>query len=99
LIDFLNELEQAGITKAVATSGIIPNINFMFEHIPIRNYFFSVIDSTQITHGKPHPEIFLKAAVSVNAVPSECIAFEDSLAGIQSGKSRRHESDRINHNA
>ena len=86
LIDFLNELEQAKIPKAVATSGIIPNINFMFEHIPIRNYFFSVIDSTQITHGKPHPEIFLKAAVSVNAVPSECIAFEDSLAGIQSAK-------------
>jgi len=86
LIDFLNELEQAKIPKAVATSGIIPNINFMFEHIPIRNYFFSVIDSTQIIHGKPHPEIFLKAAVSVNAVPSECIAFEDSLAGIQSAK-------------
>lgn len=86
LIDFLNELEAAKIPKAVATSGIIPNINFMFEHIPIRNYFFSVIDSTQITHGKPHPEIFLKAAVSVNAVPSECIAFEDSLAGIRSAK-------------
>ena len=86
LIDFLNELELAKIPKAVATSGIIPNINFMFEHIPIRNYFLSVIDSTQITHGKPNPEIFLKAALSVNAVPSECIAFEDSLAGIQSAK-------------
>ncbi len=86
LIDFLTELEAAKIPKAVATSGIIPNINFMFEHIPIRNYFFSVIDSTQITHGKPHPEIFLKAAVSVNAVSSECIAFEDSLPGIQSAK-------------
>ena len=58
----------------------------MFEHIPIRNYFHSVIDSTQITVGKPHPEIFLKAAISVNAVPSECIAFEDSVAGIRSAK-------------
>jgi len=86
LVDFLKELEVAKIPKAVATSGIIPNINFMFEHIPIRNYFFSVIDSTQIKHGKPHPEIFLKAAISVNAVPSECVAFEDSLAGIQSAK-------------
>ncbi|SFQ39057.1 HAD family hydrolase [Parafilimonas terrae] len=86
LIDFLNELEKAKIPKAVATSGIIPNINFMFEHIPIRDYFLSVIDSTQIKTGKPHPEIFLKAAISVNAVPSECVAFEDSLAGIQSAK-------------
>jgi beta-phosphoglucomutase len=86
LLDFLNELEQANMPKAVATSGIIPNINFMFDRIPIRNYFFSVIDSTQIKQGKPHPEIFLKAAISVNAVPSECVAFEDSLAGIQSAK-------------
>ncbi len=86
LIDFLEALEQAKIPKAIATSGVIPNINFMFEHIPIRNYFHSVIDSTQITIGKPHPEIFLKAALSVNAVPSECIAFEDSVAGIKSAK-------------
>jgi beta-phosphoglucomutase family hydrolase len=86
LLDFLNELEEAKVPKAVATSGIIPNINFMFEHIPIRNYFLSVIDSTQIKTGKPHPEIFLKAAISVNAVPSACVAFEDSLAGVQSAK-------------
>ncbi|HEY1870233.1 MAG TPA: HAD family phosphatase [Chitinophagaceae bacterium] len=86
LIDFLEELEKAGISKAIATSGIIPNINFMFEHVPIKNYFSSVIDSTQITRGKPHPEIFLKAAISVNAVPSNCVAFEDSVAGIRSAK-------------
>lgn len=86
LINFLEELEKAKVPKAIATSGIIPNINFMFEHVPIKNYFYSVIDSTQITQGKPHPEIFLKAAISVNAVPSNCIAFEDSVAGIKSAK-------------
>ena len=86
LIGFLEELEKAKIPKAIATSGIIPNIDFMFEHVPIKNYFYSVIDSTQITQGKPHPEIFLKAAISVNAVPSNCIAFEDSVPGIRSAK-------------
>jgi beta-phosphoglucomutase family hydrolase len=86
LIDFLEMLEKAKVPKAIATSGLVPNINFMFEHIPIRNFFHSVIDSTQITHGKPHPEIFLKAALSVNAVPSRCVAFEDSVAGIKSAK-------------
>jgi beta-phosphoglucomutase len=86
LIDFLEVLEKAKVPKAIATSGIVPNINFMFEHIPIKNYFYSVIDSTQIAQGKPHPEIFLKAAISVNAVPSDCVAFEDSVAGIKSAK-------------
>jgi beta-phosphoglucomutase family hydrolase len=86
LIDFLNELEAAKIPKAVATSGIIPNINFMFEHIPIRKYFLTVVDSSQITHGKPHPEIFLKAASILQSEPSACVAFEDSMAGLQSAK-------------
>ncbi len=86
LINFLEELEKAKIPKAIATSGLIPNINFMFENVPIKNYFFSVIDASQITKGKPHPEIFLKAALSVNAIPSNCVAFEDSVAGIHSAK-------------
>jgi beta-phosphoglucomutase len=86
LLDFLEELEKAKVPKAIATSGLIPNINFMFEHVPIKNYFYDVIDASQITHGKPHPEIFLKAAIAVNAVPSNCVAFEDSVAGIRSAK-------------
>lgn len=86
LLDFLGELERAKVPKAIATSGLVPNINFMFEHVPIKNYFYSVIDASQITHGKPHPEIFLKAAIAVNAVPSTCVAFEDSVAGVRSAK-------------
>lgn len=86
LLDFLEELEAAKIPKAIATSGLAPNINFMFEHVPIQKYFFGVIDASHVTQGKPHPEIFLKAAISVNAVPSDCVAFEDSVAGIRSAK-------------
>ncbi len=86
LIDFLDELEKEKIPKTIATSGIAPNINFMFEHVPIRKYYADVIDASQITKGKPHPEIFLKAAAAVNADPTNCIAFEDSVAGIRSAK-------------
>jgi beta-phosphoglucomutase len=86
LIDFLEMLEKAKVPKEIATSGLVPNININFEHVPIKNYFYSVIDASQITEGKPHPEIFLKAAIAVNAVPSNCVAFEDSVAGIKSAK-------------
>ena len=86
LIDFLNELEKANVPKAIATSGLIPNINFMFEHIDIKKYFLDVIDSSQIKQGKPHPEIFLKAAASVKTDAKYCVAFEDSIAGIRSAK-------------
>lgn len=86
LIDFLDELENEKILKAIATSGLAPNINFMFEHVPIKKYYANVIDASQITNGKPHPEIFLKAAASVNADAKRCVAFEDSVAGIRAAK-------------
>ena len=86
LIDFLEELEKANIPKAIATSGLVPNINFMFEHVPIKKYYAEIIDASQVTKGKPHPEIFLKAATAVNANPKNCVAFEDSIAGIRSAK-------------
>lgn len=86
LIDFLEELEKEKIPKAIATSGLTPNINFMFEHVPIKKYYADVIDASQISKGKPHPEIFLKAAAAVKANPENCVAFEDSVAGIRSAK-------------
>ena len=86
LIDFLEEVAKANIPMAVATSGLPINIQFMFDRVPIRKYFKTVVDSTHITHGKPHPEIYLKAAALLSVNASECIAFEDALAGIQSAK-------------
>lgn len=86
LIDFLRQLEDAHVPKAIATSGLPRNIDFMFEHVPAKEYFLHIIDSTQVQQGKPHPEIFLKAAAAVNADPAYCVAFEDSVVGITSAK-------------
>lgn len=36
--------------------------------------------------GKPHPFIFLEAAKLIGVEPSKCVAFEDSVAGVQSAK-------------
>ena len=39
-----------------------------------------------VSQGKPHPEIYLKASSMLDLDPSECFVFEDSLAGLESGK-------------
>jgi len=45
-----------------------------------------VITGSDITHGKPHPEPFQKAAAMVGVPPSECLVVEDTPAGILAGK-------------
>ena len=86
LVPFLEELQNAGLPMSIATSGLPVNIDFLFEHLVIKKYFQSIIDASQITKGKPNPEIFLKAAQSIPADPLSCVAFEDSVSGIAAAK-------------
>lgn len=86
LLNFLEILKNKKIPMAIATSGIQPNIDFMFENIPVKHYFKTVVNSTHITNGKPHPEIYLKAASLLNTEPENCLVFEDAVVGIKSAK-------------
>lgn len=86
LTELLAVLNQEGVPMAIATSGIKPNIEFMFENVPIKKYFKIVVDSSFISRGKPDPEIFLKAAEFLNMPPAECLVFEDAVVGINSAK-------------
>ncbi len=45
-----------------------------------------VITGSDITHGKPHPEPFEKAAAMIGVPASDCVVIEDTAAGIRSGK-------------
>jgi mannitol-1-/sugar-/sorbitol-6-phosphatase len=46
-----------------------------------------MITSNDITHGKPHPEPFLKGAAVLGYPPENCVVFEDVPAGVRAGKS------------
>ena len=86
LIDFLEILKSKNIPMAIATSGIQPNIDFMFENIPIKQYFDLVVNSSHIKKGKPDPEIYLKVASLLHVSPKNCLVFEDAAVGIKSAK-------------
>jgi len=45
-----------------------------------------MVTSTDIVHGKPHPEPFLKGAAVLGIAPNECLVAEDAPAGIRSGR-------------
>jgi beta-phosphoglucomutase family hydrolase len=86
LIEMLDVLKKLNIPMAIATSGIQVNIDFMFDHIPIREYFSVVVNSAHINKGKPDPEIYLKAAELLEVAPESCLVFEDAVVGINSAK-------------
>ena len=50
----------------------------------IDHYFEHISSGCEVTHGKPHPEIFLLAAKRLNVPAEQCLAFEDSSNGVLS---------------
>lgn len=84
LIDFLRQAERDGIPCAIVTGGPPANVDFVVDGLGIRQYFVSVIDSTQYSRGKPAPDCYLTAAKRLNVDPADCMVFEDAEAGIAS---------------
>ena len=48
--------------------------------------FDVIVAGDDVSHGKPHPEPYLKAAELLGEKPEDCVAFEDSLTGLRSAE-------------
>ena len=70
---------------AVATNGETANVDLVLSGVGLRPFFPVVIDGHQVTHAKPHPEIYLRAAELLGVAPAQCVVFEDSYAGVAAG--------------
>lgn len=49
----------------------------------LRNHFQHVVSVQDVAHGKPAPDVFLRAANLLRVPPSECCVIEDSAAGVE----------------
>jgi beta-phosphoglucomutase family hydrolase len=85
LVSFLKDLKQNDIPTAIATNAPVVNLDFVMEQLGIREYFDVFIDSSMVNNGKPDPEIYLKAAETLNMPPERCIVMEDSTTGVEAG--------------
>lgn len=80
----LEELKHNGIKVAVGSSS--KNTPIILKHIGLDNFFDAVSDGNNITHSKPDPEVFVKAAEILGIEPKNCMIVEDADAGIEAGK-------------
>ena len=86
LAALIAECQRAGIPLAVASSAMSKNVEFVVDALGFRRYFASLVTGDEVTHPKPHPEIYLKAAQRLDLEPNQCVAFEDSFVGVEAAK-------------
>lgn len=85
VLPFLNALKQADIPCVVGSSTDRLNIETIIEMTGLEGYFLEIISSENVKIGKPHPDVFLKAAQAAGADPEHCVVFEDAHTGIEAG--------------
>ena len=77
---------ERGVALAVATSAPPKNIVFTLDELDLRRHFHTVVGAADVKQGKPHPDVFLKAAEKLGIDPAECIVFEDAPMGVEAAR-------------
>lgn len=82
----LDLVEAKGMRLAVASSSRNRVIDAALEALGIRERFEVTHSAEMELLGKPHPGVYLTTARKLDLPPAQCIAFEDSVAGLEAAK-------------
>lgn len=85
LYELLAELERRGIPAVLATSTTRDSAWGHLQRAKVDRYFLGAVCGDDVSHSKPHPEVFLKAAALAGRDPKNCLVLEDSPAGVRAG--------------
>jgi len=78
ILDYLLKQEQT-----IALGSASKNARVILERVKLIEKFDAIVDGNDVSHAKPNPEVFLKAAMLLQMRAEDCVVFEDSVAGIQ----------------
>ncbi|MCK5270017.1 MAG: HAD family phosphatase [Sedimentisphaerales bacterium] len=80
--ELIENLKSSGFLLAVGSSAPWVNLDFMLRQAKIDNCFDALVCGDEITHSKPAPDTFLKAAEKLSVPPDRCVVVEDAVQGI-----------------
>lgn len=89
-LELLASLTDAGVACALVTMSERPMVEEILARLPAGT-FRAVVTGDAVTHGKPHPEPYLKGLARLEhdlegLAPNECVAIEDSAPGATSAE-------------
>lgn len=80
--ELLSYLKENNYKIALATSSTKDRAFSILNQHHLVHYFDDYVFAEDVTHSKPHPEVFLKACEKINMNVDDCIVLEDSENGI-----------------
>jgi beta-phosphoglucomutase len=81
--ELLSALKEAGYRQALASSAPMANIDLISEVLGLKRYLTALVSGESVAHGKPAPDVYLKAASELEVEPSRCLVIEDAVPGVE----------------
>lgn len=79
---FLDRLDAAGVKLAIASAAPVENRDFVLQGLGLAGRFVALATPGPGVRGKPHPDLFVRAAELAGVPCERCVAFEDAVNGV-----------------
>lgn len=87
--EVLDELRQMNLHLALATSSVSASARPFLDRHALTGFFAVIITGDDVEHGKPAPDIYVRAAAELRSAADACLVIEDSLSGIAAAKAAK----------
>lgn len=82
----LSRLKARGLKLGVASNSIRGTVEAMMNYTRLAPYLDFIISNEDVTHSKPDPEMYLRAAAQAGVAAGEMLVVEDNDIGIAAAK-------------
>lgn len=79
-------MQREDFRVAIATSGAFEKSSAVLKAVNVPYQQTVYINGSDVTHKKPDPELFLRAAERMGIAPARCAVIEDAPSGVQAAK-------------
>ncbi|GAB6931091.1 HAD family hydrolase [Paenibacillus sp. JCM 10914] len=84
--ELLDRLKAHDIPAAIASSSPPVFIKAVLNKFDLLDRFEFVVSGEEVEHGKPAPDVYLKAAELLGVAPAHCMVLEDARHGVAAAK-------------
>ncbi|MHC4910796.1 MAG: HAD family hydrolase [Planctomycetota bacterium] len=85
-VELIDALASGGIALAVGSSGPRENVHLVLNELERFDRFGAIVTGSDVTRGKPDPQVFQLAARGLAVDPGHCVVIEDAPAGIDAAR-------------
>lgn len=86
VLDLIDELKASDVPRAIASGATQQDIDLMLKGLNRRDAFEIIVAADDVAHSKPDPQTYRLAVEKLGLLPEQCLAIEDTPAGLKSAK-------------